>query len=143
VVSLKPSGDMKSSGERQKVDRKHSGLNSPQTCIYPLGSWSVRRFGDAGAAGRWLVASGAASNHVTNGLLLRADIHTLFDLGLLAPEPVTRTIVVSKLLVGTQYAVLSGSQLADPALARQRPNQEALEIVWQRFSEAEDGRLCR
>jgi putative restriction endonuclease len=86
---------------------------------------------------------GPGSNHVTNGLLLRADIHTLFDLGLLAPEPVTRTIVVSKLLVGTQYVVLSGSQLADPALAWQRPNQEALEIVWQRFSEAEDGRLCR
>jgi hypothetical protein len=86
---------------------------------------------------------GPASNDVTNGLLLRADIHTPFDLGLLAPDPVTRTIVVSKLLAGSQYAALTGSQLADPALARQRPNQEALETVWQRFREAEDGRLCQ
>jgi hypothetical protein len=53
------------------------------------------------------------------------------------------TFVVSKLLAGTQYAALSGFQLADPAEARQRPNHEALEIIWQRFREAEDGRLCR
>ena len=46
---------------------------------------------------------GPGSNAVTNGLLLRADIHTLFDLGLLAPDPMTRTIAVSKLLAGTQY----------------------------------------
>jgi predicted restriction endonuclease len=30
--------------------------------------------------------SGAQSNHVTNGLLLRADIHTLFDLDLIGIE---------------------------------------------------------
>ena len=83
---------------------------------------------------------GPESNIVTNGLLLRADIHTLFDLRLLAPDPVTRTIVVSKLLAGTQYEALSSSQLADPVEAWQRPNQEALEIIWQRFREAEDDR---
>jgi putative restriction endonuclease len=83
---------------------------------------------------------GPDSNHVTNGLLLRADIRTLFDLGLLAPDPVTRIITVSKLLAGTQYELLSGSRLADPVEAWQRPNQEALEITWQRFREAEDDR---
>jgi hypothetical protein len=83
---------------------------------------------------------GPESNTVTNGLLLRADIHTLFDLRLLAPDPVTRTVAVSKLLAGTQYEPLSASQLADPAAPRQRPNQEALEIIWQRFLEAEDDR---
>jgi putative restriction endonuclease len=83
---------------------------------------------------------GPESNTVTNGLLLRADIHTLFDLGLLAPDPVTRTIVVSKLLAGTQYAALSTLQLADPVAVSQRPNQETLEIIWQRFREAEDDR---
>jgi len=77
---------------------------------------------------------------LTNGLLLRGDIHTLFDLRLLVVEPVTRTIVVSRLLAGTQHDALSGSQLADPAEAKQRPNQEALEIIWQRFREAEDTR---
>jgi len=41
----------------------------------------------------------AASNHVANGLLLRADIHVLFDLGLLTltDEP---QIVVSRKLLG-------------------------------------------
>ena len=48
--------------------------------------------------------------------------------------------MVSRLLAGTQYDALSGSQLADPAEAKQRPNQEALEIIWQRFREAEDTR---
>ena len=83
---------------------------------------------------------GPESNVVTNGLLLRADIHTLLDLGLLAPDPQTRAIVVSKLLAGTQYEALSSSRLADPAEARYRPVQEALEMIWQRFSEAEDDR---
>ena len=83
---------------------------------------------------------GPESNDVTNGLLLRADIHTLLDLGLLAPDPATRTIVVSKLLTGTKYGALPGSPLAEPAEAWQRPNQEALEVIWQRFREAEDDR---
>jgi putative restriction endonuclease len=83
---------------------------------------------------------GPDSNAVTNGLLLRADIHTLFDLGLLAPDPVTRTIVVSKLLAGTQYAALSSARLADPTAAWQRPDQEALESIWERFREAEADR---
>jgi hypothetical protein len=34
---------------------------------------------------------GPESNDVTNGLLLRADIHTLFDLRLLAPDPAPGT----------------------------------------------------
>ena len=83
---------------------------------------------------------GPDSNHVTNGLLLRADIHTLFDLGLLAIDPVTRIITVSKLLAGTQYEFLSGSQLAEPVEVWQHPNQEALEIIWQRFRKTEDDR---
>jgi hypothetical protein len=83
---------------------------------------------------------GPESNTVTNGLLLRADIHTLFDLRLLAPDPVTRNIVVSKLLARTQYAALSTCKLADPAAAWQSPNQEALEIIWQSFCEAEEDR---
>ena len=37
---------------------------------------------------------GPECNAVTNGLLLRADIHTLFDLRLWAPDGDTRAIVV-------------------------------------------------
>ena len=49
---------------------------------------------------------GPDSNTVNNGLSLRADIHTLLDLRLLAIEPATRVIVISKLLAGTLYEVL-------------------------------------
>jgi HNH endonuclease len=81
---------------------------------------------------------GPDSNTVTNGLLLRADIHTLLDLCLLAPDPETRKIVVSKQLAETSYGSLSGLQLAEPAAPWQRPSQETLEIVWQHFRETED-----
>lgn len=83
---------------------------------------------------------GPESNTVTNGLLLRADIHTLFDLRLLAPEPVARNVVVSKLLAGTQYETLSTCRLADPAADWQRPSGEALQMIWRNFLEAEDDR---
>ena len=49
---------------------------------------------------------GVDSNVISDGLPLRGDIHTLFDLGLLlAIDPVTRQIVVSKLLAqpSTRY----------------------------------------
>ena len=84
---------------------------------------------------------GPESNVVSNGLLLRADIHTLFDLPLLAVDPVARIVVISKLLAGTRYeGSVWLSAFADPAEARQRPDREALESIWQRFSEAEDNR---
>ena len=83
---------------------------------------------------------GPDSNTVTNGLLLRADIHTLLDLRLLAPDPGTRNIVVSKLLASTQYESLTVCRLADPAEAWQRPSQETMDITWQHFREAEDDR---
>ena len=53
---------------------------------------------------------GPQSNRPDNGLLLRADIHTLFDLHLLAIDQ-KRRWVVSPLLKGTEYARLSGQRL--------------------------------
>lgn len=38
---------------------------------------------------------GPGTNHSLNGLLLRADLHTLFDLGLLAIAAETLTILVA------------------------------------------------
>jgi hypothetical protein len=83
---------------------------------------------------------GPDSNTVSNGLLLRADIHTLLDLRLIAIDPQTRAIVVSKLLAGTQYEPLSARTLADPAADWQRPSPEALARTWQDFSDAENTR---
>jgi putative restriction endonuclease len=81
---------------------------------------------------------GPHTNTVNNGLLLRADIHTLLDLRLLAVEPETRFVRLSGRLGGTQYEVFSGKQVADPVQAAQRPARESLEFVWREFS-AVDG----
>jgi hypothetical protein len=80
---------------------------------------------------------GPESNTLNNGLLLRADIHTLLDLKLLAIDPQTRKVAVSQLLSGTQYESLSGKTIAEPAPLSQRPSQEALDALWQKFTDAE------
>ncbi|HMF61028.1 MAG TPA: HNH endonuclease signature motif containing protein, partial [Vicinamibacterales bacterium] len=58
--------------------------------------------------------SGPSSDHVCNGLLLRADIHTLFDCGLLAFDPMTRQIVLAARLKESGYAYLAGQVLREP-----------------------------
>jgi len=86
---------------------------------------------------------GPESNTVSNGLLLRADIHTLLDLGLVAFNPQTRKVVVSLLLAGTRYESLSGRLLAEPSQESQRPSQHALDTLWQFFVKAESDRGSR
>ena len=83
---------------------------------------------------------GPDSNIVSNGLPLRADIHTLMDLRLIAIEPQTRAIVVSTILAGTQYEPLSNCTLADPAADWQRPSPETLARAWQEFTDLENTR---
>ncbi len=69
---------------------------------------------------------GAQTNHVTNGLLLRADIHTLFDLRLLKIEPNTLQVWVSEALQGTPYADLHGQAIAATTKRSQSPSHAAL-----------------
>lgn len=78
---------------------------------------------------------GPATNVVTNGLLLRADIHTLLDLRMLAPDPGTRTIKISSRLAGTCYEEFDGRPLAEPVAMAQRPAEQVLQSVWQEFLE--------
>ena len=58
---------------------------------------------------------GDESNHPQNGLLLRADIHSLFDLGLIAIDPVTMKVVIAEHLMESSYAELSGTRISTPA----------------------------
>lgn len=80
---------------------------------------------------------GPQSNTVTNGLLLRSDIHTLLDLNGIAIHPSRRTVHVSKSLVRTEYADLSGRRLREPTMQEWRPAEEALATVWETFRRAE------
>lgn len=72
-------------------------------------------------------------NHVENGLLLRSDIHTLFDLDLLGIEPATLTIQISPILKQSEYAIYSGKKLICGNSIR--PSQKALEYRWSMFQE--------
>ena len=57
---------------------------------------------------------------LSNGLLLRSDLHTLFDRGYLGVDPVDRRVMVSSRIReqfenGKHYYALAGTPLATPA----------------------------
>jgi hypothetical protein len=76
--------------------------------------------------------TGPQSNHVTNGVLLRADIHTLFDLDLIGIDPESMEISVAVELQATVYAELHGRKPSLPA-STDTPHQSALVKRWARF----------
>jgi 5-methylcytosine-specific restriction protein A len=53
-----------------------------------------------------------ATNDVSNGLLLRADLHTLFDLRLISADPDTSRVVGCKSLQDSEYQIYIGKALA-------------------------------
>ena len=70
---------------------------------------------------------GPLTNHVTNGLLLRADLHTLFDCGLLAIDPSSRTVLVAETLRLSTYGKLVGKPLRAPKDVAKGPSKRNLE----------------
>lgn len=83
---------------------------------------------------------GPASNVITNGLPMRADIHTLFDLALLGIDPDSRKIHVSKTLSGTSYAELDGRPIHEPSDPAAAASGDALASSWAYFKAAEEAR---
>lgn len=75
---------------------------------------------------------GPQTNHITNGLLLRADLHDLFDLGLVAVCPDTMKLELASELAGTMYEPLAGEPLWLPRDAQVHPNLEALQAHYER-----------
>ena len=75
---------------------------------------------------------GTRDNHPENGLLLRADIHTLYDLDLIAVDPERLHIAVAPVLSQVEpYAALSGQALRIEL--RNRPSPDALLHRWRAF----------
>jgi hypothetical protein len=70
---------------------------------------------------------------VTDGILLRADIHTLFDLNFVRINPETLQVDLAPELRETCYRDLQRRQLRLPKQAADRPNLEAL---WERWTAA-------
>ncbi|KFE65451.1 hypothetical protein DB31_1567 [Hyalangium minutum] len=73
---------------------------------------------------------GQKDHHPSNGLLLRADIHTLFDLDLLGIDPATLQVHLHPRLHGLGYDAFAGQVLAcNP----HHLSREALESRWGLF----------
>ncbi len=74
---------------------------------------------------------GMKDNAVQNGLLLRTDIHTLFDLNLLAINPTTMVVQLDASLLGSAYACYRGKSLTLPREVRL--SSSALHSRWTEF----------
>lgn len=70
---------------------------------------------------------GPDTNVLENGLLLRADLHVLFDLGLLSIEAETLSVLLAP-AIANSYPSLSESQLRLPRNPALRPSVEALRL---------------
>jgi len=68
---------------------------------------------------------GRNTNRIDNGLLLRADIHTLFDKGLIWVDE-NLLIQMSDRLQGSEYAYLTGRALRVPVVQEERPHPDHL-----------------
>jgi len=77
--------------------------------------------------------SGPHSNEVDNGLLLRADIHTLFDLNLLGIHPISYTVFINDVLKGTVYSSLHGAAILLPKESLAHPSKIALTERWENY----------
>lgn len=72
-------------------------------------------------------------HEVSNGLLLRSDLHRLFDEGYLTVDPANRQVVVSKRIReefenGKEYYGLEGVRIREPIEPWAKPNAENLEF---------------
>jgi hypothetical protein len=78
---------------------------------------------------------GAATNRINNGLLLRVDLHQLFDKDLIGVNPDTLRICISKELIGTEYEKFSDRKLAEPV--GQVLSKRSLKARWDKFRKAQ------
>jgi putative restriction endonuclease len=69
---------------------------------------------------------GPQTNRTSNGLLLRADVHSLYDLGLVAVRPEDFRIVISRQLGESDYAELSGMRMRLPQEQELWPDRDGL-----------------
>lgn len=77
---------------------------------------------------------GEKSNDLRNGLILRSDLHTLFDRYLFGIDPATLRVTLSNALApDPTYKRFDGKELA--ITAKHTPSRRALSVHWQKFVE--------
>lgn len=83
---------------------------------------------------------GVETNHSANGLPLRADIHTLFDLHLLTIRPEDYEVLIAPELIGTCYQELAGQRLSLPKSKTALPDKNALTKHYETFLQKHENR---
>lgn len=73
---------------------------------------------------------GAKTNHPSNGLLFRSDLHSLFDQGLISICGRTLAVLLAPSLARTAYASLAGVRMRLPRKKSDEPSRQAL--AWHR-----------
>lgn len=76
---------------------------------------------------------GKKTQVVNNGILLRADLHLLYDENLLSIEPDTLSVQISSRLKNTTYAQYSKRTLRIPEQASLAPSRELLAVRYREF----------
>lgn len=76
---------------------------------------------------------GKHSQFVRNGILLRADLHLLYDAHLMTVDPDSHQVMLSDRLAGSVYRGFLGVRLREPELESLRPNSRLLDIHYQQF----------
>jgi len=77
---------------------------------------------------------GEKSNHSSNGILLRADIHTLWDLGMIAINPADMKVNINQVLYGSIYDEFNFLSLDLDFLDENQPSIDALKKQWDYFN---------
>jgi hypothetical protein len=78
---------------------------------------------------------GSKTNSVQNGILLRADIHNLFDLGLIGIDPKTYIVIVSNRITDPTYRAYDNTKIKLPEKKRQQPSRLSLQSQLDFFTE--------
>lgn len=83
-----------------------------------------------------LAYSGRSSQLVTNGILMRADVHLLFDRHLLSVNPDHWEVALSPAVRQSAYGELHGAGIRLPRRTEQHPSLEKLAVHWAVFEKA-------
>ena len=70
--------------------------------------------------------AGPETNHIQNGMILRSDVHSLFDRGLVGVEPEDYSVVMSDVLANSSYSDYNQLRIRLPRDQNKRPSSEAL-----------------
>jgi hypothetical protein len=70
---------------------------------------------------------GVRTNVVTNGILLRADLHRLWDTGRLAVHEASFEVLLDSDMIGSDYSLLAGEPIRVPTKSGQHPSAVALQ----------------